>query len=34
MAMYGQGCAKKDVPETAELVTAGIAYLAGFLVNR
>ena len=32
--MYGQGCAGKDVPEAARMVTAGIAYPPGFLVNR
>jgi hypothetical protein len=32
--MYGQGCAGKDVPEATTMLTAGIAYLPGFLVNR
>ena len=31
--MYGQGCAGKDVPEATTMVTAGIAYLPGFLVD-
>jgi hypothetical protein len=34
MTMYGQGCAGKDVPEAAKLVTAGIGYLPGSVVNR
>ena len=34
MATYGQECPGKDVPEAAEVVTAGIAYLPGFLLNR
>jgi hypothetical protein len=29
-----RGAREKDVPEAATMVTAGIAYLPGFLVNR